>query len=365
MSTKWRRLLSVLACLVLAGACNPGQVGGDRRTAEEVDLHTFGTPQEIGTGLLDGMTPDGSAAYVEDRDPQFPEAGCEGQPEPAMFLLPLGGGERTLVGGGAAPLHGRLIAGGSDGRIAVVAGCESFFQELTVARQSEDGTLSEVTPVTPAVPEGWLLNPGSMSWSKGGEALLAALHDVNAPDGEPSRIVSIDPASGELTRIFDAEQGTGVLKVGQMQNGIYAVAANLVVSFRDEGGGSQARFGGHSFETSPDRRRMVVYGNTLQLVEQGAGQATELLPEMPGRQFTGVSFSPDGRAVTFERYSAEGGHTEVGIVTLPDRRFTSVVIGGQYGRPFFSGDGRALAFNQFGSEPDFVSRVYLTTFETG
>lgn len=362
MSTTWRPRLGALVCVLLLAACAPeGEGAGE----PAVDLHTFGTPRQIGTGLLTGTTPDGSAAYVEEPDPRFPEPGCEGQPEPAMFRLPLDGGERTLVGNGAAPLHGRLIRGGREGRVAVVAACESFFQGLVVARESGNGAFADVTPVTPQVPEGWILNPGSMSWAAGGRALLASLQDVDAPDGDPPQVVSIDPGSGELTRVFDAEQGTGVLKVGQMRDGTYVVAANLVVWLRDGQGVSQAGFEGHGFEISPDLRRLAIYGKNLQVVEQGSAQATELLEELPGRRFSAGGFSPDSQAIVVTRYSEEGDHYEVGIVTLEDRRFTSVVIGDQYGRSWFAGDGRSLVFNHFGSEPDFVSDVYRVGFESG
>lgn len=348
---------------MLAGACGQnGEAGRGADGSPGISVHEFGTPQEIGTGLLDGMTPDGSAAYVEDTDPRFPQPGCEGQPEPVMFLLPLEGGERTLIGDGTQGLRGSLLRGGSGGRVAVVSACEAFFSDLFIAREPEDGKLTGIRRVEPSVPEGFLLNPSSLSWSSDGSSLLGAIQDVDAPDGDPSQVVTIDPESGRLTKLFDAEQGTGVLKVGQLADGTYVVATNLVVSFRDPKGIVKAGFQGTGFEISRNRRQAVIYGRTLMLVSQGSTRATQVVPEDPGHEISSAQFSPDGQAVALTRYAVDGGLVEVGVATFGNRRFTSVVTGAQYGRAFFSGDGRALAFNLFGGEPDFTSKVYVTRF---
>ncbi len=365
---KSRFLAGLLACLFLAAAAcgDSGQSDDDSGGpgSSEIDFHQVGRPQEIGTGLLDGTSLDGSAVYVEEPDPQFPELGCEGQPESVMFRLPVEGGEREVVGGGETPLKGSLVRGGSDGRVAVVVGCESFFTDLFVARESEDGRLTEVTKVTPAgIPENFLLNTSSFSWNGEGDKLLAALQHQDAPDGDPSQIVTIDPESGEVTKLFDAEQGTGVFRVGELEDGTYVVSTNLVVTYRDEKGTVKAGFQGKDFEIAPDRRSLVIFGKNIFVGTQGDTKATELVTEEAGREISSVAFSPDGSAIAFNRYVLDGGQVEVGIATIEDRKFTSVVTGGQYGRSFFTGDGRALAFNEFGSEPDFTSKVYVARFQ--
>jgi hypothetical protein len=366
--TKKRLLAGLLACLLVMAAACGGSGDSDADSGDpgspEVDFHEVGSPEEIGTGLLDGASLDGSAVYVEEPDPQFPELGCEGQPEPVMFRLPVDGGEREVVGGGETPLKGNLVRGGSDGRVAVVAGCESFFTDLFIARESEDGRLSDVTavPLT-GIPENFLLNTSSFSWNRDGDKLLAALQHQNAPDGDPAQIVTIDPGSGQVTKLFDAEQGTGVFKVGQMENGTYLVSTNLVVTYRDEKGTVKAGFQGKDFEIAPDRQSLVIFGKNIFLGTQDETKATELVTEEAGREISSVAFSPDGSAIAFNRYALDGGQVEVGIATVEDRKFTSVVTGGQYGRSYFTGDGRALVFNQFSSEPDFTSRVYLAKFQ--
>jgi hypothetical protein len=364
-----RRVLALLtACLILASpACGGGSGGsnvGGGNGNPQIDIHEFGTPQQIGTGLLDGASLDGSAVYVEDPDPQFPEPGCEGQPESVMFRLPLEGGEREVVGGDQAPLRGTLVRGGSENRVAVVAGCESFFTDLFLAGETGDGRLTDVRRLTPAgIPDDFLLNPQSVSWDRDGDNLLAALQHQNAPDGDPSQVVSIDTQSGQVTRLFDAEQGTGVFRVGQLADGTYVVSTNLTVTYRDEQGVVKAGFQGKDFEIAPDRESLVIFGRNIFLGTQGETRATEILPEQEGREISSVQFAPDGEAIVLTRYLLEGGQVEVGVASLEDKEFTSVVTGGQYGRPYFTGDGAALVFNEFGGEPDFTSRVYLTRFE--
>jgi hypothetical protein len=327
-------------------------------------VHRFGTPEELGTGLLDGATRSGSALYIEEPDSALSKLGCEGQPEAVMFRVPLDGGDRTVVGGDLAPLRGHLVRGGSDDRVAVIASCESFFTRLVVATESRDGTLTDLKEVVPQVAEGFLLNASTVNWSRDGKALLAAVQDVDAPDGDPAQVVSIDPESGRITKLFDAEQGTGIFNVGQMQNGNYVVATNLVVSFRDAKGVVKASFQGQGFEISPDRRRLAVFGRNLRMASQGSNRANEIVPEKEGLEVSAAKFSPDGTAIVFERYSMETGMVEISVVTLDDKKVTNVVTGAQYDRSFFTGDGKALAFNLYTSEPDFATNVYVTRFES-
>jgi hypothetical protein len=349
--------------MVVLAACTP-QPGSD--TSDDgpaVDFSMFQTPDKLGTGLVDGATPDGDALYIEEPDPAFPAPACEGQPGSVMFRQPLDASERTVVGNGTDPLRGRLVRGGSDDRVAVIASCESFFTDLTIAEESEDGTLSEIQKVQPVVPEGFLLNPSTVAWARDGKRLLAAIQDVDAPDGDPAQIVSVDPASGKVTSLFEAEQGTGVFNVGQMQNGNYVVATNLVVSFRDRDGDVVAGFQGHDFQISPDRRRMVVFGRTIRLATQGGDKAPVIVPEKEGLEVSSADWSPGGEAVAFKRYSVETGQVEINVLTPDDRGVTNIVTGDEYDRPVFTGDGKALAFNLYTGDPDYLTEVYVARFE--
>lgn len=356
----WLRLNRLAVCIFLVlAACGASPPADDAPT---IDYRQFEIPRRVGTGLIDGVTPDGSAVYIEDPDPAFPEPGCEGQPESVMFVQPLDGGQRKLAGEIGVPLKGRLVRGGSGGRVAVVAACESFFTDLFIASELPDGALSKVERVKPAVPDAFLLNASTVTWTSDGNKLLAAVQHVDAPDGDPAQIVAIDPGTGGLTKLFDVEQGTGVFGVGQMDRNEYVVATNLVVSFRRSDGTVGAGFQGQGFDISPDGRRLVVFGKQLRLVAQGDDVATSLVEEKPGHEISAARFSPDGKAVVFERYSLGTGRTEISVVSLSDKTLTNIVTGGRYGSALFTGDGGALVFNMFGSQTDAATRAYVVRF---
>lgn len=358
-----RTIAAAVSWLLLILAACESRTDPDEQPspAAGLDLHSFTIPREVGTGLLNAMSLDGSAAFVEEPDPAFPQLGCEGQPEPVMFRLPLEGGEREPVAGETA-LHGNLVRGGSNGRVAVIAGCESFLTSLHVGTETADGRLTDPKALTVQEPENFLLNPASVSWSSDGSRLLGALQHVDQPDGDAPQIVSVDPVTGAVTRLFDAELGTGVLRVGQTEDGSYVVASNFLVGLHGESGESRGRFSGKDFEISPDRRRVIAFGAGIVLIEQGSTSHADVLPPIEGGEISSVTFSPAGDAVAISRYSVGDGLVDIGIITLDDNRYSSVVTGGRYGRAHFTGDGAGVAFTQFGSEPDFTSRVFLTRF---
>ncbi|MEA2844443.1 MAG: hypothetical protein QOJ69_2114, partial [Actinomycetota bacterium] len=203
------------------------------------------TVKLVGTGFVDGASLDGSAAYVEQEDPQFPQLGCEGQPEPVLFRLPLDGGERQLLGTTENQLHGHVIFGHGN-RIAVVGGCEGFFTDLWVGNETLDGHVNGIRRVAVGdLADGQTLATFSVSWSADGSSLLGA---VNALDGGSGRVVAIDPDSGALTTLFDAGATRGVAQVGQLADGSYVVAADGKVSIRDAQGAVKIQGAGNAFE---------------------------------------------------------------------------------------------------------------------
>lgn len=346
--------------MVLA-ACGSGP--GASPEPPEVSFHQFATPQQIGTGLLNGTSRDGSAVYVEETDPGFPEPGCEGLPEPVMFRQPVSAGDREPAA--ALPLNGTLVRGGSGNRVAVVSGCEAFFTRLVIAQETPEGLLEDPQEVVPrGVPDDFGLNPLSFSWSNDGALLLAAIQHFDAPDGDPARIVSLDPGTGQVETIFESEQGTGVFKVGQLRNGHYVISTNLVVSFKNADGSLVAAFQGKDFEIAPGLEQVAIYGLNLSVVDQDSNIPTELVEEQSGQEIIDARYSAGGEALILNRIRLDTSLTEVALVSLDDTRFTSVVLGGHYGRSHFTGDNRALVFNKFSQEPQTPDRVFLVAFET-
>jgi hypothetical protein len=363
-------LASLLALSTALAACgqraptddvSPGAPGSPAETAR--DYHSFGAPSEIGRGALQAMSMDGSAAYVSDTDPAFPEPGCEGQPESVLFRQPLTGGERKLLGDGKSPLKGEIVRG-PNGLVALVRVCEEFFNGLAVGRESPDGLITEVREVKLSQTEtdG---TPGafSFSWAPDGKSLLAAINDPLGPDGKPSALIRIDPATGATSPLFTGEGGSGVFQFAQLAGGSYVVSSNRVVTLRDADGRITASFPGAGFVVFPDRRRLAVYGPTLAVATEASREAKNIVAERPDHEISSASVSPDGEAVAFNRYSLQGSGNEVAVVTVGDAKMSSVVSGEGYGEPFFSGDGKLLAFNEFVREPEFSARVLVASLE--
>ena len=280
----------------------------------------------IGTGLVDGSSLDGSALFVEEEDPRFPQLGCEGQPAPVLFRLPLAGGERELVGNGEDHLHGRIVHGQGE-KIAIVSGCEGFFTDLWVGTESLDGRVSDLRKVPVEVSDGQALAPFSISWSANGLALLGAVNIV----GGGALVVSIDPDSGAVTTVFDAQARSGVSQVGQLADGSYVVAAEAKVSIRDAQGTVKIQAAGNGFELATDLLTVIAYGSEVLLLAPTASRPVRLVPGKPGHEVTSASLSPDGRAVAYN-FADVGGTNEISLLTVEDAQNYKLAGPGALGR---------------------------------
>ena len=351
----------LVACDGQSGPGEPSPAPSD--TAATLDYHRFGAPREVAAGILLGMSLDGSAAYVADVDPAFPQAGCEGRPEPVLFRQPLSGEPRELLGDGTNPVKGDIVRG-SGGAVALVNVCEEFFNGLVVGKESADGRFTDLSPVQ-LNPSGPGNNPAafSFSWTPDGKSLLAAINDPEAPDGGPARLVRIDPGSGRVTRLFTGEGGTGVFQFAQLRGGSYVVAANQEVTFRDGDGNVTASFPGNGFTVLPNRESIVIYGESVFLASEDSDEARSLAGPRPGYEVSSASVSPDGEAVAFNRYALQGSENEIAVTTVDDGKTSSIVTGEGYGEPLFSGTGRALAFNFFEPGAEFSPKIMVAELE--
>ena len=285
---------------------------GPSTTVPVIKYDQPSTVDLVGTGLVDGSSLDGSAVFVEEEDPRFPQLGCEGQPEPVLFRLPLAGGERELVGNGEDHLHGRVVHGQGE-KIAIVSGCESFFTALWVGTESLDGRVTDLRKVPVQVGEGQVLAPFSISWSANGLSLLGAVNLV----GGGALVVSIDPDSGALTTVFDAQASSGVSQVGQLADGSYVLAAEFKVSIRNAEGAVTIQGAGNGFELAPDLLSVVAYGTEVLLLAPTVPRPVRMVPGKPGQQVTSASLSPDGRAVVYN-FADSAGTNEISLLTVAD-----------------------------------------------
>jgi Tol biopolymer transport system component len=308
--------------------------------------------QEIGTGLIDGASPDGSAIYVEQESKDFPEPACEGQPGPVISRLPLGGGQVEVLATKENPIRGLMLRG-SGGRMAIVSGCEEFLTAVWTATETADGHLRDIRKLDLGDFSG---SPFSFSWSADGTSILAA---NSLYEGHPPEIVRIDPRTGKTTVIFDTKLDYPVNQASQLSDGTFVVGARGSVTLRGADGAVRATLKGDGFQLSADRSRIALFGRELALVADGSN-ATTLIPADRSGTFTSAEFSPDGRAIGYVR--GRDSNSQVGVVNIADRADSRAAGSGSFGRVHFTGDGRGLAFNKFGEPPGFTSRVLLIRF---
>jgi hypothetical protein len=365
--TAWAAAVAALLLLATCardggGGAGGGGAGNPSPTASPIDYRRSGAPTQVGTGFLVEMSPDGSAAYVQEEDPRFPQPGCEGQPEPVMFRLPLAGGEREVLGAGKEPLNGDLVRG-KGRRVAVVSGCEGFFERLLVGTETADGRLGGLKEVPlRRSGEDPAPSPNTFAWTADGKHLLAAVNELAAAGPGKPVVLRIDPSSGVVTRLFQVSGSEGVSQAGQLEDGTYVLAGGGQVTLRDDRGAVREAFPGNGFAISPDGRRIAVFREGLVLITPGGDDPLRLTPQAEkDREVTSAAFSPDGRAIAY--VSSVNSVNTVEIVTPAEARVAEVAGPGPLGRPVFSGDGKALAFNEFGGEAaGFVARVLLVRF---
>lgn len=291
----------------------------------------FGSPATVADGFLVGASPDGSAAYVERVDPTLSRPGCEGQPEPVLFRVPLSGGAAEPVLAQGRPVRGLLVRGPA-GKVALIAGCEEFLTTLRVATESADGRLTDLREVP--VRDNRLVGFG---WSADGTRLLAGR---NGGTGAPP-VVAVDLATGEVTELFRVEGRQFVTAVAEVAGGLYAVAGEGDVSLRDGRGAIRATTAGFGFAVAPDRSRIAAFGDALVVLTPGQAGPTPLATAAPGQSMTAATFSPDGRAVAYALSGDAGGGA--GVATVADARAAAVpAISGRFVRVAFTGDGAAL-----------------------
>lgn len=333
-------------------------------TAVPVDYTKVAPPRTLGTGTVVGTSRDGSAIYVEEEDPSFPEPGCEGQPAPVLFRLPVAGGDRQLLATKAQPIRGEVARAAGD-KIAVVDGCEGFLSAIYVGTDTAEGRLGAITEVAlPDGSDGSRPAPSSLTWTADGNGLVGAdnlASQQGGSDGTP--IVRLDPSTGKVSELFSVPGiETGVAQVAELADGTLAVAGGGRVQIFDTGGKLVTKADGNGFALSPDRRTLAVFGSALSRLDVGGQGPQPLVPPKAGRQITSAEFSPDGRAVAYISSGDAGNDNQVELVVVDSRQVVPVVGPGPYGRVYFTGDGEALAMNRFQSTPANTFPVTLVTF---
>ncbi len=320
-------------------------------TTRPLDYQRPSAAREVGAGLLEGTSLDGSALYVSAVDPTLSPRGCEGQPEPVLFRLPLAGGARQAVGSPGEPVRGTLLRG-ADRRIALVAGCEEFLSVVRVGTETPDGQLRDLRRLD----LGQLGSAAGLAWSGDGRSLVAISRSLD-PGGQGS-VLRVDPTTGAATSLFTT---TGpVTQVGELADGTVVVAGAGRVTLRDAKGAVKETHEGVGFTVAPDGRRLAVWGKALRLVTPG--QPPTSLATVTATDLLGpAAFSPDGRALVYATSVAAQG--QIAVVTVADAKVTTLPGTGRFVRAFFTGDGRAVAFSRLAARPADEATVFVVRFD--
>jgi len=366
-----------LAMALAAGACGDvddtsgGPSGSPDRstttsvpsstTTPAVDYTTPGEPESLGNGLVEAASADGSALYVLDEDPAFAQPGCEGQPEPVLFRVPVEGGKRVRLGSAGEAVSGRLVQGPGQ-QVAVVDECEEFLQEIRVGTETLDGRLEDLRIVPLETGEAaTLLQPRVTAWNAAGDALLAGALN---PSGGNGMVAGIDPVTGAVTPLFDTGSGStgGPSQVAQLADGSYVVTDGGQVTLRSASGEVTGRTAGAGFTLFADGARVAAFGTTLTVLAPGSPPTT-LVPVQPDRSIDLAAASPNGAVVAFSYRIGEKSFINLIDVERPAIRV--VESGAGLGRPVFSGDGRALVFSRFDRTEPFGTEVLVARFAKG
>lgn len=344
----------------VAPSTSDGATTTTTAVSEEIDYTKPSAGRTAGTGFVVETSLDGTGIYVEEEDPAFPEPGCEGQPSPVLFRLPVAGGDRELLATKSLPLRGSAERG-PDGQFVLRDGCEGFLSNLYVGSETPAGRLAGMALVPDPKPDQDRLTLSSVNWSLDGKFLVGA--DNGPRPGGGRWVVRIDPATGQAFDIFEVTGfDSDIFQVAELANGSYAVATTGTVEIRSATGERLAPVDGNGFAISPDHRKVVVYSAGLSLLTVDDLAPQVLVAARDGRQITSAVFAPGGEAAAYVSSSEGGEVNELSVVTLADRKPTLAAVPARIGQPFFTGDGRSLVFNLFYPAPRFEPDVVVVAF---
>lgn len=278
-----------------------------------------GPEQDLGRGMVAGVSADGSAALVAAEDPEAGEIGCEGMPADFLFAAPLDGSARRRAIPGSEPVSGAVLRSPDTSRLAIVSACEEFLSGVHVATEQAGGTLVDVAPIDPEV-VGDLVS--RLSWSSDGKSLLGVVSGT-------WDVVRVDVATGRRETLL---AGADSLQAAQLADGTLVVLSR---SSTLRVGAQEHDVSAFGIAVSPDGRQVAAHGaGGLFLVAPG-GSPRQVAAGSVGA----VAWAPDGAALT---YVSDGA---LRVVTT-DGTITEILPSGAVTPGFFTPDGSALVFTR-------------------
>jgi hypothetical protein len=293
--------------------------------------------EELGDGLVEAMSPDGSNVIVSRVVDGLSAPGCEGQPEPVLVLVPVAGGEAVPALPDDPQYNGSITDLGS-GQVALVAGCEEFLSGIVVANQAPTGALSAATevPSPTGQPIDAILDIGAAD-----PAALVALASRFGATGNETAVVSIDLATGvttELLRTAETDYLFGVLA-----DGTYAIGDGVEVRVVHPITGQElSAYPGEFLAVSPDGRTLAVVGPGVVLVAPPAAPAPLLEPAAGEAPVIDAAWAPAGDRLAIVRRGVED------TLAVVDRagQVTELDTARRIVRLAWSADGSVLAYTR-------------------
>lgn len=292
-----------------------------------------GPVRDLGSGLVVGVSADGTAALVAGEDPTSELIGCEGMPAPFLFSAPLDGGSRRRAVPGTTAISGQVLHGPDGKQVAILSDCEEFLSDIVLARDEGNGSLTDVAPLDRSLLDQLA---SRFSWSRDGTALLGI-------ETETWDVVRIDVRTRTRQPVVAAD----ALQAAELADGTLVLLGrdgSVRTGERDAAGVT----GAFGIAVSPDGRQVAAFGADGLFVIAPGSAARKLVPTAVPE----ATWAPDGGALAYISDGTVSVVTTAGVVSEIAR---DAVTPGQ-----FTPDGSALVFTGAPSDPEgsaFVVRV--------
>jgi len=292
---------------------------------------------QLGDGLVEAMSPDGSNVMVSRVIEGLSVPGCEGQPEPVLVLAPVAGGEAVAALPDNPEYNGTVTDLGS-GRVALVAGCEEFLSGIVVTDQAPTGALSGATevPSPSGQPIDAILDIGAAD-----PAALVALAGRFGATGNETAVVRIDLATGVTTELL--QTGEADFLFGVLADGTYALGDGVEVRVVHPITGQElSAYPGEFLAVSPDGTTLAVVGPGVVLVSPPAAPAPLLEPPAGEAPVIDAAWAPAGDRLAIVRRGVED------TLAVVDRAGTVIELdtARRIVRLAWSADGSTLAYTR-------------------
>lgn len=328
----------------VAGSASPPTSSVDPRLV-------MGVPRSAGEGLIQAWSADGSHLVVLAVDDKLSKEGCEGLPEPVLFLQNLDGApaSRTPAIAGDFARNGTILRG-PDGRVVLIEACEGYLGDLYVGTAAADGSIGDLRVVDTGDASIAELS-GQSALTPDGAALLLTGRTTNDDGTEQAEQVTVDLATGAVAKIASGARGGH--RVAATSDGRYVVTDGMAVDVVRADGTVDRSYEAVDFDMSADGTTLaLVAPGRLWILAVGADPGEPIA--LPKSGPSSPTFAPDGRAVGLVGEgtaddAAEGGDGWVAVVRGGQPHL--VEDGATFGRLTWNASSNAIAYNRF--PPDF------------